>query len=217
MRGDERVAFGRRFDFNPITFRGDVLYHIAPFQNAEDAVVFARAAAQFEFLRNDRFVGGFDESGADPGVSAGGQHDFRPGRRLVRPGIIARDLLDDHHRLAFGDAGNDLAVEPGLAAHIDVAGDNHGRAGDQRHRLQFSGGVFFLSSLLFRFLFGGFFLFGCGGGRIGGGGRQRSCGRRRGWRNGAGRSGGRICPRLRQGGGGKHHDEPTLCFHNSTQ
>ena len=91
-------------------------------------------------------------------MRAGRQHDLRPGRRLLRPGIIPHDLLDDGHRLAFGDPRHHFALELGLAAHIDVAGHDHRRARPPAARSSApAAGAFFFAAAFFCGAFSAFF------------------------------------------------------------
>ena len=142
LRRHKRIRARGRLDFRPIALRRQRLHGVATMQETNHAVVLARPAAQVEFLRHDRLVRGIDERAVDPHMRVGRQRDLRPGRRLVRPGIILHNLLDDRHRLAFGHPGHNLALELGLAAHVDIAGHDHGRTSHQRHGLELARDLF---------------------------------------------------------------------------
>ena len=196
---------------HPFVFGGDWVHRRAPLNNAQDAVIFTRSGAQIQFLWQNRLARGVNIRGLDPGVRARWQGDFGPLRGFTGLVFIQIDLAHNRHCVALFQMGNDLALEPGLAAGINVGG-HFRRTGNQRHR-RFGDGLGGRGGLVL-LMFDGYRV----GGRLHR--RRRGAGRRR---NRRGRRGdGRqrvwiVCIVLRNRARRDHRaqDQPAIHFHIS--
>ena len=122
LRGHECVGAGRGFDLRPVAFRSRPLSRRHLLQAFPARCNFLPGPPRrFSFFGlTVLFVASMKDS-VHPDVDACRQHDLRPGRRLIRAGMLATEFP----RAPSPDSplvqpGNDFALELGLAAHVHV-------------------------------------------------------------------------------------------------
>ena len=157
MGCDEGVAVGWRFDANPAAFLLHFFESGAFGHPADDAIVFAGAAAEIQLGRSDGLIG-VKELRIDPGGRATWQSDLGPFGGFIGFGMFDGDFLDDLDVVASFEPRDDFAVDRSLSTHVDIFLGDDRRSGRKRFSLAIAGGVFFgrLAGVLFRRFGAGF-------------------------------------------------------------